>query len=502
MESIDNSKICYTKNLTRQNFNLLISTPVDSNANIKRIININAYVYDKKIETTFNKAIVSGKIGIKVLYIDTDNIFNTLTDSQSFSETISDPSITSDSVINLSNENLICEVLSYDGILKINCSMSFNPILYINMAIPGLDNNYDSLITKKCTTPTTYISNSIDTNIEYTCNFETKNNISKILCYTARFIPKESIASDNSIIVSGNIYSTLLYETEEDGQSILKEICETNMVKTDFAVKNMSNDQILDLSYCIDQSKNEISSEIEDNNSIITVNHTIKVCGIAMQNTTLELVDDMYSCTNELSLSFAEREFNNGIVFDSGENYITGEISINEKESAIDTIVSNTNINTEIVNSYLKDGTVVVEGIITSQLVYIDENREYLLKNTEIPFILDTKIQKEFFESKKVEISVTDCKSKAKRGTIVEFEYSINICVVNYSASKTKFIDNFTLGKSLDFSKYDYQIYLTHQNESLWELAKRICITPDELCSYNKNLPTVMTGNEKVIVKR
>lgn len=501
MENIDN-KIAYTKNLTRQNFNLLINTPVDSNANIKTIININSYIYDKKIETTSNKAIVSGKIGIKVLYIDTDNIFNTLTDSQSFSETITDTSITSDSYINLTNENLVCEVLSFDGILKLNCSMSFNPILYLNMAVPCLDNSYESLITKKCSTQTSVIKNIIETSFEYTCNLETKHNISKILCYRAYFVPKESIACEDSILVSGNIHSSLLYETEEDGQAVLKEICATNMIKTDFSVKNMTNDQILDLTYCIDQSKCDISTEIEDENSVVSITHTIKVCGVSMQNITLELVDDMYSCLNEISLNFSEREFNDGILFDTCDNYILGEITLNEKDTAIDTIISNSNINSEIVNVYLKNESVVIEGIITSQLIFLDENHVYQLKNTEIPFILDTKISKETFESNKVEMKILDCKSKAKRGTIVEFEYSVLINITNYSTSKIKFVDNFTIGKSLDFSKYDYQIYLAHQNESLWELAKRICITPEELCKYNKNLPLVMNGNEKVIVKR
>ena len=75
MDNFEN-KITYVKNLARQNLNLTINTPIDSNADIKKIININTYVYDKKIETASNKAIISGKIGVKILYIDTDNIYS------------------------------------------------------------------------------------------------------------------------------------------------------------------------------------------------------------------------------------------------------------------------------------------------------------------------------------------------------------------------------------------------------------------------------------------
>ncbi|MBR1988795.1 MAG: DUF3794 domain-containing protein [Clostridia bacterium] len=502
MENTIINKIAYTKNLSRQNFNILVNTPVDNNANIKTIINVNAYIYDKKIETANNKAIVSGKIGVKVLYIDTDNIFSTLTDSQSFSETIADTSITSDSYINLVNENLVCEVLSFDGVLKLNCSYSFNPVLYINIPMTELDCNCEGLMTKKCSTQINSIANIIDTSFEYSCTLETKYNISKILSYRSYFILTESIACENSIIVSGNIHSHLLFEVEEEGKPVLKTLTETNLVKTDIPTQNLTSEQILDLIYNIDQSKNEISSEIEDENSIITINHTIKVTGLSIQPTTLELVDDMYSCNNEINLNFAEREFNNNILLDTVENYISGEISINESELAIDSVVCNSNINSEIVNTYIKDGSVFIEGIISSQLVYVDENREYRLKNIEIPFILDTKSNKDVLETNKAELLVKECKTKVKRGTIVEFEYNVIINITHYSSSKLKFIDNYTLGKSLDFSKYDYQIYLSKPNETIWELSKRICITPEDLCLYNKDLPSIMTGNEKIIVKR
>lgn len=501
MENNESTKITYVKNLTKQNFNLTISLPVDSNANIKTILNINPYIFDKKIECNSGKAIISGKIGLKVLYIDTDNIFNTLTDTQSFSETLLDNSITQESYIMFENENILCDILSQDNVLKLNCSISFNPILYMNIAIPTTE-TYEGLICKKCNVDTTYINKEVNTSFEYSCNFETKHNISKILCYRAEFIPDHIMASNDCVIVDGNIHSSLIYETNIDGQSVLKELCSTNMLKTDFSLNNMTNDQLLNLNFEIDQSKNSITTDLEDDNSVITVNHTIKVTGLAMQNISLELVDDMYSSSNELSVNLARREFCKDQIEDKNDSYIYGEIVLQENDTAVDSLISNTNINTEITNVYVKDETLFVEGITTSQLVYLDENHDYKTKACELPFVLDSKINVSELNCAKTNILVKDCKTKVKRGTIIEIEYAVTIKVANYTKKEIELVDNYTLGKPLDFSKYDYQIFLAHQNETIWELAKRINISIDELCSYNKNLPTIMLGNEKVIVKR
>ena len=87
------SKVTYAKNLNKQNFSASISIPIDTNVNIKTILQIDSYLFDEKVECGNGKAIMSGKIGVKVLYVDKDNITNTITDSLTFSETILDNSI-------------------------------------------------------------------------------------------------------------------------------------------------------------------------------------------------------------------------------------------------------------------------------------------------------------------------------------------------------------------------------------------------------------------------
>ena len=70
-------KICHIKNLKKVDFNSTLNISVDANANVKTILDINSYLFNIKADCTDGKAIISGKIGVSVLYLDTDNIFNT-----------------------------------------------------------------------------------------------------------------------------------------------------------------------------------------------------------------------------------------------------------------------------------------------------------------------------------------------------------------------------------------------------------------------------------------
>lgn len=500
-EKLNNVKIAYTKNLSKQMFNTVLSVPIDNNVNVKTILNISTYLFDEKAECGNGKAIISGRMGVKVLYIDTDNQTNTISTNQPFSETILDSTITADCYINIADRTILNSILSTDGVLKINCEISFNPIAYMNL---GLENNsslFDNLICKKNEIQAKTISNIIKKEWVHTAIFETKDSISKVLSHNAYFTVTKVSSNDGYAIIEGKILSHLVYETSGE-ETKIKELQDSFNIKTDLEIENLSKDGLLDLSFVVDQSKEDLSTEFEDDNSIITIKNTICVNGVELKNISLELIDDAYSTENEIELTHSSRDYLNAIQhFEVNEN-IFGEITLNGDEPAIDEIISNLNISPEITNSYMKDGELVLEGVVTSCLVLIDENREYRQKETTTPFSINSKIKMDELACIHSSANVLDCKVKIRRGTIIELEYSLEMSVCTFSKETTNMVGNVTLGKSLDFSNYDYQIFLAKPGETLWELCKRTKTNRDALLNSNKNLPLVMNGGEKIIVKR
>ncbi|MBE5741142.1 MAG: DUF3794 domain-containing protein [Clostridiales bacterium] len=498
----NNVKIAYAKNLNKLNFNSTISMTIDSNVNIKSILDISSYLFDQRVECGSGKAIVTGKLGLKVLYIDTDNITNTLSDSQSFSETILDNSITSDCYINIANTSIANHILSSDGTLKINCDINIAPILYLNLSIHNNLTAFESMMVKKSELNTNTISNLVDTSFEYTTNIETKDRIAKILYHNAYFSPEKTTANEEYAIVEGKIYSSLIYEATEGEETVIRQHIDTHTVKSDVNIAHLPSDCTLDLSFSLDRSREDISTEMEDDTSIITIKHNIKATGVALKEITIDVVDDAYSTENEVELALSNREYTKRILKDTLSEVVSNEITLSDNETAIDDILANLDISPEITNSYIKDETLYIEGIISSNLAYIDENKEYKHKQIESPFIINTKINMSTLHSLHNTITVTDCKTKAKRGTIVELEYSLFISLAIYEKESKEMVDNFTLGKPYDFGAYDYQIFLAKPNETIWELCKRIKISTDDIYQYNKNLPLIMEGGEKVVIKR
>ena len=501
-ENLDTIKITYAKNLNKLNFSSLISVPINSNVNVKTILNVDSYIFDEKVECGNGKAIITGKLGVKVLYIDTDNISNIVNDSQSFSETFVDESITSDCFINISNASVVGNVLSSDKTLKINCDVNISPTLYLNLALNTSNSSFENMIVKKNEISTNTIACNVDTSFEYATNIETKDNVTKILCYDAYFTPSSLTSYDEYAVVEGKLYSKLLFESASDDESVIKEICDTFNLKSEINIPNITKDCLTDFNFSIDKSKENISTEIEDGNNIITISHNIKVNGVCIKSISIDLIDDMYSVDNEIEISTSKRDYTKNMQTEFVTDNISGEITLDDNETAIDDIISNININAEITNHYLKDNNLYQEGIISSHIIYIDENKEIKHKPIDLPFVINTKIKLDQLDCIHSCINILDNKIKVKRGTVIEFDYSVSIMINIYQKDSKEIIDNMVIGKPLDYSTVDYQIFIAKPNESVWDLCKRIKISPDDISKYNKNLPLIMEGGEKIVIKR
>jgi len=495
-------KVAYTKNMNKLSFNTTITIPIDSNASIKRIINVQTYLYDQKVECGNGKAIISGKIGAKVLYLDTDNITNTVADNTSFSETYLDNSISSETYLNIFNSNIANNILSTEGNLKINCDVNMFPMAYINLPISNNINENEMLITKKSEILTNTIQKLVNTKFEHTSNLESNDEILKILCNNS-YLACEKISAENGYaIVEGKIISTVLYEATNQNETYFKELKEVTNFKQDVEIENLKKDDDLDLSLILDPSCVEISTDTEDNKTIVSITNTIKVCGVVLRNINMEIVDDLYSVENDIETTKTAREYTKQSHPTSISEVVSNEVSLLDDEPAIDDILANLNITPEITNTYIKDNQIFVEGIIGSNLTYIDENKEYKSKQLEVPFVINTKIETSTLGCVHSTISIVDTKLKIKRGTIIEIDYSLFVNLSVYEKETHEIIDGFTIGKPLDFSKYDFQIFIAKQGESMWDLCKRIKISPNEIHKHNKNLPMIMEGGEKIIIKR
>lgn len=501
-ESKESIKLLYCKVLPHQNFSTNITLQIDNSVKIKTILNLENYIYDEKTDCANGKAIISGRIGTKVVYIDQDNITNTLTDNQPFTETVVDQSITAESFLCITSSNATNTIISNDGSLKLNCETSLGLTVYLNLGLDTTANSFENMITKKTELKTCAIQSPANSNFDYTSTIETKEQITKVLTQNSYLTIENTTPNNGFVTIEGKMLTCALVEINENEETKIRELSDCFNIKTDVEMPECNESSMVDLCFFVNRDKERINTEQEADNTTLVITNNIGVKGVVLNQIAVDLVDDMYSLDNDLELTYSSRETIKDFEHFKFSEKIYGENSITSSEPAIEEVVSTCAINSELTNYYLKDQNLYVEGVLTCNIIYIDENKEYNEKTSEIPFVINSKFNPASIDFTQLSCSVTNCKTKAKRGTILETECELEFACTNIQKETVNLVSSITVGKPVDNSQYDYQIFLAKPNETTWQLSKRIKISPEQLASMNKDLPAVMQGGEKIIIKR
>ena len=85
---------------------------------------------------------------------------------------------------------------------------------------------------------------------------------------------------------------------------------------------------------------------------------------------------------------------------------------------------------------------------------------------------------------------------------VLMVDYEICIAGTMYTKKPITLIENVKFGESYNYNDIAFQIYIARPGESTWELCKRLRVTNEQLCEYNKETPTTYAGGEKIIVYR
>jgi len=502
MEENNGIKVANVVNLPTLNIKSQLNMNIDSNTHIKQVLNIETCLIDAQIEPMLNKALIKGTVGLKVVYVDTDNMYNSLSDSINFSETLNSDNITSDCEINISNSQFVSEFENDDKMLRISIDGNIDCFCNLNSGLRTFNQTSESLITKKSMLEAYTCVQKINKNTNYDFDFKLGAKINKMLSCDSKVVIDDCKCYDGYILINGQIINTIVYEIEGDATNLIKINTNSTSFKCEVEATGCDNECVADLSAYVNLNSTQITTDISDNDTQFNFEYCIVVNGYIYKAVNVDVVEDLYSLDNEIEVLRNDCTLcKKAPHFKSIEN-VDAEITLAD-ELNVDEILGMVNTSSSVTQYQVKDNAIVIEGVISGNLLYFDENREIKHLNTQLPYSLSVK--QEFKEDVcAIHLSVIpiNCKCKIKRGNTLMIDYELSVSGNAYTKTKVQLIDNVKYGKVIRYGDVAFQIYIAHSNETCWDLCKRLHITQEKLLEYNKENPATYLGGEKVVVYR
>ncbi len=502
MEQNNQIKTIFSKNLPSLNIKSQLNLNIDSNTHINQVLDIQACLIDSQIEVFTNKATIKGLIGIKVMYVDTDNMFNTISDSINFTETLTDEIINNDSLISINNIHFLTDFDNDDKNLRISIEGIIECFCTSNNILNTLNSSSKDLICKKNIVSATSCVQQINKTTNFDFDFKLDTKINKMLSYDSKVIIEDNSCCDGYILVKGQILNNIIYEVEQNETNIIKIYSNSTPFKCEIEATSCDNECVADLSAYINLNTTQITPDITDNETKFNFEYYIVFNGYVYKTINIDVVEDVYSLDNFVEPETSIYKTCQKQPYIKVSENVDTEITLSD-ELNIDEILGMINTNSNVIQHSIKENAIIIEGVVNGNLLYLDENRCVKQLPTQLPYSISIK-QESIDNLCGLHLSVvpTNCKCKIKRGNILMVDYELFVTGNAYTKKEISLIDNIKFGKPLNYGDISFQIYIAKPNENIWELCKRLHISQEKLVEYNNEIPTTYSGGEKIVVYR
>lgn len=498
----DGFSLCHLVDLSKWSFKTSFNLPIDTNAKISRVINVQSNLFDMKIVSGSGRADYSGKVCVKILYVDVDGVFNTISENSTFSESIIDDAITSECRVVLTNVQSSNVVEFDERYLKLVCEFNGNAYFNMNIGMSVLNEDIEGVICKKNFLKAMTNVQTVDSYTTIDSEVNIKGKVAKILSCENKVCITDIVPFEGYALLTGTVSTNILYE-EDDEEVVIKCKSEYSQFKSEIELGMCDKSCMIDIESMVDIGRTNINTELNEDSATVECEISIQLIGFVYKEINFEINEDVYSVDNEISLNTAERTLYHKTPIVDIKDEVNGEVELTNNEPLIEEVLGVMGATATLTQSRIENDTLTLEGLIGATILYKDESNEILSTYAEIPFVLTHKLE-EFGDVACTHFNVVpvSSKAKAKRGSVLDIDFEINVCGQVYIKENRTVLENIKFGKQIGYGDIAFQIFIIQPDEDMWRLCKRIRIAPNDLLKTNKDLVEPLRAGDKVVVYR
>ena len=312
-----------------------------------------------------------------------------------------------------------------------------------------------------------------------------------VLC-DGQAVVSEAVADDGKVTVVGTVNAAVSYVEDGRLETVRFEIPFTEEITADGAEEGDRVSAVAVVRNC----KIVLAGVTGANIVRFEGDIALRVSVVRMSGT--EVVNDLFMLTNETEITRGTAKYR---VF-CGQNYIsekvTGTAPLGERPDA-QSVVAVPYARCTVARTERTETGVTVEGVLTADVVYRDENGLNSVR-AEVPFSFDR--TGDFGENLHAVCSVESVGAKARRGTDIDIDATVGISLSSYCEGETAYISEVVAGAEKEQNTAAISLYIAQEGDTMWELCKALTATPDEIMGQNPALTVPLKEGERVVYFR
>ncbi len=230
----------------------------------------------------------------------------------------------------------------------------------------------------------------------------------------------------------------------------------------------------------------------------VRADFTLGVNGTAYERRAFTVAEDAYSLTNRTQLRrerFEEEYLADTVKFTervSGTAFLEGKIDYSDALCC----VLLPNAEAEIVTGESESA----EGAVTAQLILKASDGAHRSGRISLPFSVPLKLNAS--GRKEADVMACGLSVRQRKEGEIEAEAALRFNVKIYRSLQTEYLADIEEKEAIEKKKSAFSVYMPEGGSSLWDVAKRLNQTPEEVASSNPDLKFPLKEGERIVVYR
>lgn len=499
--SYDKFYLANKKRLKDIETKLECSVNLDCAETVNKILAVNVEGNVTGVESLTGEATVNGNIYVSIVYATEKGLVGNAFYSAPFITKSIDSLIKPESKVFAKVNFVDAKVESLNSnVAKVFCRVNLSVVCVNNENIDYLSNVAGDICAQSELSNFTTFSGVTRSNWQESIDVVIKEPLNKVLSSTCDVHINSVECATGFVNVNCEIVNKIMYLTDEE-QPQIKTVYTKTDVKQEIESEYVSQGSFVDLDLFVVKSevKNVISEKEDDIKIVIEV--PLDVCIRVYENKEVELITDLYS-TEKLT-NLTTHSYENSVICDpiKFEKKVEGSLSLSDDEPRIDKLLAVNYSKAIVTNQYLENGLYTVSGVITSNLIYFNEDD--VMPNSvdvEIPFVVSHSTELEGNILTDLSVTAVDVDVMVKKGRDV---YIDALLVVTAFVCKTvtgAVISELNYADSVPLKDCSIEIYFAKKGEKVWDIAKKLFVKPETIFIQNPNISDILENDEKLAI--
>jgi len=145
-----------------------------------------------------------------------------------------------------------------------------------------------------------------------------------------------------------------------------------------------------------------------------------------------------------------------------------------------------------------ENGLLTVDGGVKCDVVFKNADNGITSVNAETPFSFDFTVEG---IASSVKVVLVDLNARVRNGEI-EIDAQLKVSYKSFIDKKVRYVDGITEKEKRNGLDSAISVYLPNGGDGIWEIAKELGVTEEEIRRYNGDLEFPLAENDRVIIYR